>query len=171
MHGDGPTHFRTPFWTCSRLAVILPAMHNPPEDLKLALQVAGLRATAQRLTVLGVLRAAHGHLSVETVTGQVRERLGSISQQAVYDVLGALAAGGLARRIEPAGSPALFESRVADNHHHLVCRGCGVVHDVDCALGAAPCIDLVSSQSHGFLLDEAEITFWGLCPSCQKSSV
>jgi len=146
-------------------------MHNTPEDLRLALQAAGLRATAQRTAVLGVLRTARAHLSVEAVTGQVTERLGSISHQAVYDVLGALAAGGLARRIEPAGSPALFESRVADNHHHLVCRGCGVVRDVDCTVGAAPCIDLVSSQSHGFLLDEAEITFWGLCPACQEAPV
>jgi Fur family transcriptional regulator, stress-responsive regulator len=135
------------------------------DDLVRAVKEAGLRATAQRVAILDVLRTAQGHLSVDQVTDLVRSRLGTVSQQAVYDALGALVSGGLARRIEPAGHPALFESRVGDNHHHVVCRRCGTVADIDCVVGAAPCLD--PSETHGFLLDEAEITFWGLCPDCQ----
>lgn len=126
---------------------------------------AGLRATAQRMCILDVLRSTPEHLPVDQVTEQVRARLGTISQQAVYDVLAALTAAGLARRIEPAGSPALFEGRVADNHHHVVCRRCGTVADIDCVVGASPCLE--ASETHGFELDEAEITFWGMCPECQ----
>lgn len=140
-------------------------MIDAPNHLRAALKGAGLRATAQRIAILDVLRSTPDHLSVDRVTEQVRSRLGTISQQAVYDALGALTSVGLARRIEPAGSPALFESRVADNHHHVVCRRCGTVADVDCAVGAAPCLE--ASETHGFLLDEAEITYWGLCPECQ----
>jgi len=140
-------------------------MSDFTNGLRSALKEAGLRATAQRIATLHVLRSHSEHLSVERVTEQVRERLGTISQQAVYDVLGALTTAGLARRIEPAGSPALFESRVADNHHHVVCRRCGAVADIDCVVGSAPCLD--PSRTHGFALDEAEITFWGLCPACQ----
>jgi|SwirhisoilCB1_FD_contig_81_2214970_length_1318_multi_3_in_0_out_0_2 Fur family ferric uptake transcriptional regulator len=124
----------------------------------------GLRVTRPRLTVLEVL-AGGGHLEVEEITARVRERLDSVSVQAIYDVLGALARAGLARRIEPAGSAARFEARTGDNHHHVVCRGCGMMADVDCAVGEAPCLD--PSASHGFELDEAEVTFWGLCPGCQ----
>lgn len=124
----------------------------------------GLRVTRPRLAVLDVL-ADGGHLEVEEIVAQVRTRLDSVSVQAVYDVLGALARAGLARRIEPAGSPARYEARTGDNHHHIVCRGCGMVADVDCAVGEAPCLD--PSVTHGFELDEAEVTFWGLCPSCQ----
>jgi Fur family ferric uptake transcriptional regulator len=127
----------------------------------------GLRITRPRLAVLEVLAEHPGHLDVEQIAGQVRRRLDSVSTQAVYDVLSALSRAGLARRIEPAGSPALFEARVGDNHHHLVCRGCGLVADVDCAAGAAPCLD--PSQAHGFAVDEAEVTFWGLCPACLAS--
>jgi Fur family ferric uptake transcriptional regulator len=107
-----------------------------------------------------------GHLNVEEIAVRVRDRLESVSTQAVYDVLGALSRAGLARRIEPAGSPALFESRAGDNHHHIVCRGCGAIADVDCAIGSAPC--LAAGQTHGFVIDEAEVTFWGLCRSCQQ---
>jgi Fur family transcriptional regulator, stress-responsive regulator len=135
------------------------------DELRAAVKGAGVRATAQRIAVLDALRCTPGHLSVERVTEQVRARLGTVSQQAVYDALGALASVGLARRIEPAGSPALFESRVADNHHHVACRGCGAVADIDCVVGAAPCLE--TSGTHGFVLDEAEITFWGICPDCQ----
>jgi Fur family transcriptional regulator, stress-responsive regulator len=124
----------------------------------------GLRVTRPRLAVLEVL-AGGGHLEVEEITARVRERLDSVSVQAIYDVLGALARAGLARRIEPAGSAARFEARTGDNHHHVVCRGCGMMADVDCAVGEAPCLD--PSASHGFELDEAEVTFWGLCPGCQ----
>ena len=129
------------------------------------LRTSGLRVTAPRLAVLGVLDGG-GHLNVDDIADRVRERLGSVSTQAVYDVLGALTLAGLARRIEPAGSPALFEARAGDNHHHVVCRGCGATTDVDCAVGERPCLE--PSQLHGFVLDEAEVTFWGLCPGCQK---
>jgi Fe2+ or Zn2+ uptake regulation protein len=129
----------------------------------------GLRVTRPRLAVLEILDANHGHLDVEQITARVRTRIDSVSVQAVYDVLGALSRAGLARRIEPAGSPARFERRAGDNHHHIVCRGCGEIADVDCAVGAAPCLD--PSQAHGFEVDEAEVTFWGLCPSCQSKRV
>ncbi|TDB69956.1 Fur family transcriptional regulator [Micromonospora sp. KC721] len=124
----------------------------------------GLRVTRPRLAVLDVL-AAGGHLEVDEITRRVRERLDSVSTQAVYDVLGALSRADLARRIEPAGSPARYEARTGDNHHHVVCRSCGKIADVDCAVGAAPCLD--PSIAHGFEVDEAEVTFWGLCPTCQ----
>jgi Fur family ferric uptake transcriptional regulator len=125
----------------------------------------GLRVTRQRLAVLYVLDTDRGHLDVEQITAKVRTRLDSVSVQAVYDVLGALSRAGLARRIETAGGPARFERRTGDNHHHIVCRGCGEIADVDCAVGSAPCLD--PSQLHGYELDEAEVTFWGLCPQCQ----
>ncbi|TCB99704.1 transcriptional repressor [Micromonospora zingiberis] len=124
----------------------------------------GLRVTRPRLAVLDVL-AGGGHLEVDEITRRVRERLDSVSTQAVYDVLGALSRAGLSRRIEPAGSPARYEARVGDNHHHVVCRGCGEIADIDCAVGDAPCLD--SGITHGFQVDEAEVTFWGLCPACQ----
>jgi len=124
----------------------------------------GLRVTRPRLAVLDVLTQG-GHLEVEEITRQVRDRLDSVSTQAVYDVLGALSRAGLARRIEPAGSPARFEARVGDNHHHVVCRQCGKIEDVDCAIGERPCLD--PNVSHGFDVDEAEVTFWGLCPACR----
>ena len=123
----------------------------------------GLRVTRPRLAVLDVL-AGGGHLEVDEIARQVRTRLDSVSTQAVYDVLGALSRAGLARRLEPAGSPARYEARTGDNHHHVGCRGCGKIGDVDCTIGAAPCLD--PDPSHGFGIDEAEVTFWGLCPSC-----
>lgn len=128
------------------------------------LRARGLRVTRPRMAVLEVLGTG-GHLDVDEITRRVRDRLDSVSTQAVYDVLGALTRAGLARRIEPAGSPALFEARNGDNHHHVVCRGCGTILDVDCVTGSAPCLD--PSQTHGFEVDEAEVTFWGLCPACQ----
>jgi Fur family ferric uptake transcriptional regulator len=128
------------------------------------LRARGLRVTRPRLAVLEVL-AEGGHHEVEEIAAKVRSRLDSVSTQAVYDVLGALARAGLARRIEPAGSPAKYEARAGDNHHHVVCRGCGAIDDIDCAVGEAPC--LVPSSAHGFVIDEAEVTFWGLCATCQ----
>ena len=130
------------------------------------LRGAGLRVTAARVALLETLRDGD-HLGVEVITSGVRERVGHVSLQAVYEALHALTAAGLVRRIEPAGSPALFERRVGDNHHHLVCRSCGAVTDVDCAVGEAPC--LTASDAQGFLIDEAEITFWGLCPDCSTA--
>ena len=125
----------------------------------------GLRVTRPRLAVLEVLRQG-GHLEVDEIARQVRERLDSVSTQAVYDVLGALSRAGLARRIEPAGSAARFEARVGDNHHHIVCRSCGTIEDVDCRVGERPCLD--PGTGHGFEVDEAEVTFWGLCPACRR---
>jgi len=128
------------------------------------LRAAGLRVTRPRLSVLGVL-AEHPHVDADTIATAARTVHPSISPQAVYGVLRALVGGGLARRIEPAGAPALYELRVGDNHHHLVCRECGTVADVDCTVGAAPC--LTPSAAAGFVVDEAEVVFWGLCADCQ----
>jgi Fur family transcriptional regulator, stress-responsive regulator len=128
------------------------------------LRTAGLRVTRPRLSVLQVL-AERPHADVDTIVTAARTLHPTVSPQAVYGVLEALVAAGLARRIEPAGAPALFELRVGDNHHHLVCRSCGAVADVDCAVGAAPC--LAPSDTAGFVVDEAEVVFWGLCPRCR----
>jgi len=124
----------------------------------------GLRVTKPRLAVLEILTEG-GHLEVDEIARRARARLDSVSTQAVYDVLGALSRAGLARRLEPAGSAARYEARAGDNHHHIVCRGCGEIADVDCAVGERPC--LTPGSAHGFVLDEAEVTFWGLCPACQ----
>jgi Fur family ferric uptake transcriptional regulator len=130
------------------------------------LRGAGLRVTAARVALLETVRDG-AHLDVDAIAVGVRERVGHISLQAVYEALHALAAAGLIRRIEPAGSPARFEGRVGDNHHHVVCRSCGLVADVDCATGEVPC--LTASESHGFAIDEAEVVYWGLCPDCQAT--
>ena len=122
-----------------------------------------LRVTGQRLAVLAAVHA-HPHAGTEAILRAARETLGSVSHQAVYDVLRALTDAGLVRRIQPSGSPARYEARVRDNHHHVVCRSCGVVADVDCSVGEAPC--LTASQAHGFVIDEAEVIYWGLCPAC-----
>jgi Fe2+ or Zn2+ uptake regulation protein len=131
------------------------------------LRAAGLRVTSTRLAVYGELTGA-GHLDAEALAARVRERIGGVSRQAVYDTLRVLCELGLVRRIEPAGSSAaLYESRVADNHHHVVCRSCGAVADIDCVTGSAPCLD--AADTAGFVVDEADVTFWGLCPACQSS--
>jgi Fur family ferric uptake transcriptional regulator len=130
------------------------------------LRGAGLRVTAVRVALLETVRNGD-HLGVEGVAAGVRDRVGHVSLQAVYDALHALSAAGLVRRIEPTGSPARFEGRVADNHHHIVCRSCGAVADVDCAVGEAPC--LTASQDHGYAIDEAEVIYWGLCPRCSTA--
>jgi Fe2+ or Zn2+ uptake regulation protein len=129
------------------------------------LRRAGLRPTAIRLAVLDVLQAMP-HAGVPDIAAAVQRALGSASRQAVYNALDQLLLAELVRRIEPAGSPARYEVRVGDNHHHVVCRRCGSAADVDCAVGDAPC--LKPSHTHGFALDEAEVTFWGLCPQCQE---
>ena len=128
------------------------------------LRSVGLRPTAIRLAVLDVLQAMP-HAGVPDITAAVQDVLGSASRQGVYDALDQLYAAQVVRRIEPAGSPARYELRVGDNHHHVVCRACGLAADVDCAIGEAPCLE--PSNTHGFDLDEAEVTFWGLCPQCQ----
>lgn len=128
------------------------------------LRRAGLRTTAPRRATLEWLND-HPHATADQVLQGVRRRLGSVSVQAIYDVLGACTENGLVRRIELAGHPARFERRTGDNHHHVTCRSCGRVEDVDCAVDARPC--LTPSEMHGFKLDEAEVVFWGICPDCQ----
>ena len=130
------------------------------------LRGAGLRETAARVALLETVRDGD-HLGVEAIAAGVRDRIGHVSLQAVYEALHALTTAGLLRRIEPVGSPARFEGRVGDNHHHVVCRSCGVVADVDCAVGEAPC--LTASGEHGFSIDEAEVVYWGLCPDCSSA--
>ncbi|WP_314220450.1 Fur family transcriptional regulator [Streptomyces zaehneri] len=126
----------------------------------------GLRVTAARVALLETVRNGD-HLGVEAIATGVRGRVGHISLQAVYEALHALTTAGLVRRLEPPGSPARFEGRVGDNHHHLVCRSCGAVVDVDCAVGHAPC--LTASDDRGFAIDEAEVIYWGLCPDCSTA--
>lgn len=131
------------------------------------LQQAGLRITAPRVAVLRTL-ARRPHAAVDGIAGAVRSELGAVSTQAIYDVLRVCSDAGIVRRIHPAGSSARFELRVGDNHHHLVCRTCGGVSDVDCAVGEAPCLE--PSEPHDFKVDEAEVVFWGICPRCQSST-
>ncbi|MFG2053070.1 Fur family transcriptional regulator [Micromonospora sp. NPDC048930] len=131
------------------------------------LRAAALRVTRPRVAVLAAVHA-HPHADTASIFGAVRRDLPDVSHQAVYDVLQALTMAGLVRRIEPAGSVARYESRVGDNHHHVVCRSCGVIADVDCAIGAAPC--LTASDGRGFSIDEAEVTYWGVCPECRSAS-
>jgi Fur family transcriptional regulator, stress-responsive regulator len=123
----------------------------------------GVQVTAQRLAVL---RAVTGrpHCRADDVAEEVRAEIGAISRQAVYDALGMLVDKGIIRRIQPAGSPALYEGRVGDNHHHLICRTCGNTVDVDCAVGRAPC--LTAADASGYQIDEAEVIYWGTCPEC-----
>jgi Fur family ferric uptake transcriptional regulator len=130
------------------------------------LRGASLRVTRPRIAVLATVHD-HPHADTDSIIGVVRAELGDVSTQAVYDVLRALTDAGLVRRIEPAGSVARYESRVADNHHHVVCRSCGAVADVDCAVGHTPC--LTASDDHGYSIDEAEVTYWGLCPTCSTA--
>ena len=127
----------------------------------------GVQVTAQRLAVLQAV-AARPHVTADVVAEMARNEIGAISKQSVYDALSTLVEAGIVRRIEPAGSPARYETRVDDNHHHLVCRGCGSVVDVDCAVGAAPC--LTAADAAGYTVDEAEVTFWGTCPVCASSA-
>ncbi len=149
------------------------AMLRSPEhpaftDPTVRLRQAGLRVTAPRVAVLRYLEG-EPHAAADDITGAVRMALGTVSTQAVYDVLRALGEAGLVRRIEPAGHPARYEVRTGDNHHHLVCRSCGFVADVDCAVGTRPCLE--AADAMGFNVDEAEVTYWGTCPSCRDADV
>jgi len=137
-----------------------------PADCEQLLREAGLRVTRPRVAVLSAVYA-HPHADTDSISGAAREELGEVSTQAVYDVLRVLTAARLVRRIEPAGSVARYESRVGDNHHHVVCRSCGAIADVDCAVGHAPCLS--ASHDHGYEIDEAEVVYWGRCPECQKA--
>jgi len=134
-------------------------------DFRQMLRDAALRVTRPRVAVLSAVHA-HPHADTDTIIRAVRTELPEVSHQAVYDVLRALTAAGLVRRIQPSGSVARYEARVGDNHHHMVCRSCGLIVDVDCAVGEAPC--LTASDDHGFSVDEAEVTYWGLCPDCSS---
>jgi Fur family ferric uptake transcriptional regulator len=136
-------------------------MQEQPADL---LRTHGLQVTAQRLAVLGAVSEVP-HATAEDIAQAVRQRIGVISRQAVYDALNILADKGIIRRIQPAGSPARFEDRVGDNHHHLICRGCGRMVDVDCAVGETPCLN--AADQAGFEIDEAEVIYWGRCPKCR----
>ncbi|MFC5922928.1 Fur family transcriptional regulator [Micromonospora vulcania] len=132
-------------------------------DFEAQLRAVSLRVTRPRLAVLAALHD-HPHVDTDTVIALVRADHPSVSHQAVYDVLRALTVAGLVRRIQPAGATARYESRIADNHHHVVCRSCGAIADVDCAVGHAPC--LTASDDHGFVIDEAEVVYWGTCSDC-----
>jgi Fur family ferric uptake transcriptional regulator len=132
-------------------------------EIEQILRQAQLRVTRPRIAVLSAVHE-HPHADTNSIIEAVRRQLGEVSHQAVYDVLQALTSAGLVRKIQPSGSVARYESRVADNHHHIVCRSCGAVADVDCSVGFAPC--LTPSEAHGYAIDEAEVIYWGLCPSC-----
>ncbi|MDN5858497.1 MAG: transcriptional repressor [Pseudonocardia sp.] len=135
-------------------------------DFEQMLRDTGLRVTRQRVAVLFAVHA-HPHAATDVILGAVRRATGDVSHQAVYDVLRALTTAGLVRRIQPSGSVARYEARVGDNHHHLVCRCCGTITDVDCAVGDIPC--LTASDDHGFTIDEAEVVYWGVCPACSTT--
>jgi Fur family transcriptional regulator, stress-responsive regulator len=139
-------------------------MLNDPAHL---LREHGLQVTAQRLAVLQAV-SRRPHSTADDVAEDVREEIGAISRQAVYDALGMLAERGIIRRIQPAGSPARYEDRVGDNHHHLICRSCGKTVDVDCAVGDTPCLTAVADS--GYQIDEAEVIFWGTCPECLSAT-
>ncbi|MFI9383191.1 Fur family transcriptional regulator [Kutzneria sp. NPDC052558] len=135
-------------------------------DFERLLRGAALRVTRPRVAVLAAVHA-HPHADTDSILGTVRADLGEVSHQAVYDVLKVLTTAGLVRRIQPAGHVARYESRVGDNHHHVVCRACGVIADADCAVGSAPC--LTASHDHGFTIDEAEVIYWGQCSDCSPA--
>ena len=138
-------------------------MSSDPADL---LRQRGIQVTAQRLAVMRAV-ASQPHISADGISDVVRQEIGTISRQSVYDALTVLVPEGLIRRIQPAGSPARFETRVGDNHHHVICRECGRMSDVDCAVGAAPC--LTAADDLGFEIDEAEVIYWGRCRDCTSS--
>jgi Fur family transcriptional regulator, stress-responsive regulator len=136
-----------------------------PSEIDQLLRRHGLQVTAQRLAVMRAV-SLRPHATADDLIEDVRAVIGSISRQAVYDALGVLVENNLIRRIQPAGSAARYEDRVDDNHHHLICRGCGKVYDIDCAVGVTPC--LTANDDHGFEIEEAEVIYWGRCPSCRK---
>ncbi|MBK6872670.1 MAG: transcriptional repressor [Kineosporiaceae bacterium] len=141
-------------------------MRTTPEAEAL-LREAGLRVTRPRVAVLRAVHT-HSHADTDSIIRIVRDELGEVSTQAVYDVLRALTTAGLLRRIEPAGSVPRYEARVGDNHHHIICRRCGAIADVDCAVDYTPC--LTASDDHGYVIDEAEVVYWGTCPTCSPAA-
>jgi Fe2+ or Zn2+ uptake regulation protein len=143
-------------------------MMSDIKTLQESLRQAGLRVTAPRLAVLNAISGKGEHWDAEAIADAARKQLGTLSTQAVYDNLRILEEVGLVRRIQPSGHPGLYETRVGDNHHHIVCRRCGVTEDVDCTVGAAPCLE--PSTDHDFIVEEAEVIFWGLCPHCRQEN-
>lgn len=138
------------------------------DDVDQLLRQHGVQVTAQRLAIMRAL-SDRPHSTADDLTDEVRAVIGSISRQAVYDTLSVLADKNLIRRIQPAGSPARYEDRVGDNHHHLICRGCNTMFDINCAVGATPC--LTADDDHGFEIDEAEVVYWGRCPACRTNQL
>jgi Fur family ferric uptake transcriptional regulator len=138
-----------------------------PPDVEELLRQHGLQVTAQRLAIMSAV-SSRPHATADELIDDVRSAIGSISRQSVYDTLGVLTERNLVRRIQPAGSSARYENRVGDNHHHLICRVCGLMFDIDCAVGARPC--LTADDDHGFEIDEAEVIYWGRCPSCSQAA-
>ncbi len=137
-----------------------------PDDVEQLLRSHGVQITAQRLAIMRAV-SAHPHATADDLIDDVRSVIGTISRQAVYDTLGVFAEKQLVRKIQPTGSAARYEDRVGDNHHHLICRGCGQTFDIDCAVGYTPC--LTADDDHGFDIDEAEVIYWGRCPSCRAN--
>ena len=142
----------------------MPDTHTLQESLRQA----GLRVTAPRLAVLNAVRGEGQHRDAEAIADAARKQLGTLSTQSVYDNLHILEEAGLVRRIQPSGHPGRYEARIGDNHHHIVCRRCGFTADVDCTVGAAPCLE--PSSDHGFIVQEAEVIFWGICPQCRQKN-
>ena len=138
---------------------------SAPDEVEQLLRTHGVQVTAQRLAIMRAL-SMRPHATADDLADEVRAVIGTISRQAVYDTLGVLVDKNLIRRIQPAGSAARFEDRVGDNHHHLICRSCGTMFDIDCAVGSVPC--LTADDDHGFEIDEAEVVYWGRCPTCRN---
>ena len=151
------------YWNSSRIRTVTTIVTDPHRPIADEIRSCGLQVTAQRVAVLTAV-GRRPHTTADEVHAATLKQLGTISVQAVYDSLSALSDHGLIRRIQPSGSPARFERRVGDNHHHVICRTCGEVRDVDCAVSYTPC--LTASDSHGFSIDEAEVIYWGICPTC-----
>jgi len=150
----------------SGLSPELDYSHFMADSAEQLLREHGVQVTAQRLAIMRAV-SSRPHATADELIDDVRALIGSISRQAVYDTLGVLVEKNLVRRIQPARSPARYEDRVGDNHHHLICRGCGATFDIACAVGAAPC--LTADDDHGFEIDEAEVIYWGRCPSCSSA--
>ncbi len=175
-HSPAPQLDPSVIWTDSRFGdrvkdvpetVADPATLDGSASVVELLRGRGVRITASRVAVWAAVDASP-HVDADTVAHVVRDRLGAVSTQAIYDALALFTRIGLLRRTKPSGSSALYETRVDDNHHHLVCRGCSMIVDVDCPTAKPPC--LIPAATHGFLIDEAEVTYWGLCPSCRQTS-
>lgn len=158
---------RKPDYVCSVSGDTSPERSPEQQTPEQQLRACGLQVTAQRLAVADAV-SAHPHATTDELVEAVRADIGSISRQAVYDTLGIFVEKRLVRRIQPAGSLARYEDRVGDNHHHLVCRSCSLMFDIDCALGSTPC--LTADDDHGFEIDEAEVVYWGRCPDCRTAA-